>query len=87
MEIPKKMRALVKRTDEMSYLLEEIDVPEPDTGEVLIKVEYNGLCGSDIALYKWDEAGKVTLHGGGRGWEGVSTIAVDTLLPVRRTLV
>ena len=30
---------------------EEIDIPEPEPGELLIKLEYVGVCGSDLHFY------------------------------------
>uniref|UniRef100_A0A0B7BHM8 Enoyl reductase (ER) domain-containing protein n=1 Tax=Arion vulgaris TaxID=1028688 RepID=A0A0B7BHM8_9EUPU len=36
-----------------------IPVPEPGDGEVLIKVDAVAICGSDIALYKWDNVARV----------------------------
>lgn len=52
--IPQKMKALLKEAEGPSYSYVEIPVPEPGDGEVLIKVDAVALCGSDIALYNWD---------------------------------
>ncbi|CAG5131396.1 unnamed protein product [Candidula unifasciata] len=57
--IPKTMKALVKQTEGPSYSYVEIPVPEPKDGEVLIKVDAVAICGSDIALYKWDNVARV----------------------------
>lgn len=56
--IPKKMKALVKQTEGPSYSYVDMDVPEPGDGEVLIKVDAVAICGSDIALYNWDNVAK-----------------------------
>lgn len=59
LELPKLMKALVKKEEQASYTYEEIPVPEPADDEVLIKVDCVAICGSDIALYKWDSVAKV----------------------------
>lgn len=33
--------------------LREVDVPEPGPGEVLLRVRYAGLCGTDMHIYHW----------------------------------
>ena len=55
MEIPSTMRALVKRNASTSFEIVEIPVPQPKEGELLVQSKYVGICGSDIALYKWTE--------------------------------
>ncbi|XP_076458186.1 L-threonine 3-dehydrogenase-like [Babylonia areolata] len=57
--IPKTMKALVKKKEDESYSYENIPVPEPKEGEVLLKVDSVAICGSDIALYKWDATARV----------------------------
>jgi threonine dehydrogenase-like Zn-dependent dehydrogenase len=52
------MDALVKKDPVASYELVRQPIPVPVGDEVLIKVEYVAICGSDIALYKWDEIAK-----------------------------
>ena len=39
-----------------SIVLDEIDRPEPGPGEVLIRVESCGICGSDLHIYNHGEA-------------------------------
>lgn len=51
-EIPAKMKALLKSKAMTSYEYTDIDVPEPKEGEILVKMEYVAICGSDIPLYK-----------------------------------
>ena len=57
--IPKTMKALVKKQEDVSYSYEDIPVPEPKEGEVLLRVDCVAICGSDIALYKWDAVARV----------------------------
>ncbi len=49
------MRALVKAKAEPGIWMEDRPVPEVGPGEVLIKVNKTGICGTDIHIYKWDE--------------------------------
>lgn len=57
--IPKTMKALIKRTDVEGYEYTDIPVPEPEGDEVLIKVDATSICGSDIALYRWNDVARV----------------------------
>ena len=57
--IQKTMKALIKRTEAESYEYIDIPVPEPEGDEVLIKVDAVSICGSDIALYRWNEVARV----------------------------
>ncbi|MDI3547175.1 MAG: erythritol/L-threitol dehydrogenase [Halanaerobiales bacterium] len=50
MTVPKKMKAIVCHGPE-DYRLEEVDVPQPETGEVLVRVEGVGICASDFKCY------------------------------------
>lgn len=50
------MRAVVM-TDEYHAELREVPVPEPGPGEILVKVAYTGICGSDLAKFRGDLAG------------------------------
>jgi len=52
------MKALLKSKAMVSYEYTDIDVPEPTEGEILVKMEYVAICGSDIPLYKWDATGQ-----------------------------
>jgi L-iditol 2-dehydrogenase len=46
------MKALVKYEKGIGMMeIREMPVPEPDYGEVLIKVEFCGICGTDIKIY------------------------------------
>jgi len=48
------MKAVVKREEKKGFVLEELHVPEPQEGEVLVKVFSAAICGSDMKIYKWD---------------------------------
>lgn len=54
--IPKSMKALVKETPSESYEYKVVPVPQPNLGELLVKVNKVAICGSDITLYKWGES-------------------------------
>lgn len=55
--IPSRMQAVVVHGPE-DYRLEEVDVPAPDHGELLIEVEAVGVCASDLKCY----------HGAAKFW-------------------
>jgi len=48
------MKALVKSSPAPGFLLTEVPVPDIGPGEVLIRVEKAGLCGTDHHIYAWD---------------------------------
>jgi threonine 3-dehydrogenase len=56
------MKALVKSKAERGLWLE--DIPEPTIGinDVLIRVRYAGICGTDVHIYQWDEWAQKTIH-------------------------
>ncbi|ESO84227.1 hypothetical protein LOTGIDRAFT_184303 [Lottia gigantea] len=58
-DIPKTMKALVKRDENDGYSYEDMPVPQPQGDEVLIKVDSVSICGSDINLYKWNDVARV----------------------------
>lgn len=55
------MKALVKAQAERGLWLQ--DVPEPTVGinDVLIRVQYTGICGTDLHIYKWDAWAQKTI--------------------------
>src|SRR5450631_2100155 len=55
------MKALVKSRAERGLWLE--DIPEPAIGinDVLIRVHYTGICGTDVHIYEWDEWAQRTI--------------------------
>jgi len=48
------MRALVKPNAAPGFLLTDVPVPDIGAGEVLVRVEKAGLCGTDHHIYDWD---------------------------------
>jgi threonine 3-dehydrogenase len=55
------MKALVKSKAERGLWLE--DIPEPAIGinDVLVKVHYTGICGTDVHIYQWDDWAQKTI--------------------------
>jgi threonine 3-dehydrogenase len=55
------MKALVKSRAEAGLWLE--DVPEPSIGinDVLVRVRYTGICGTDVHIYQWDDWAQKTI--------------------------
>ncbi|MGA2535165.1 MAG: L-threonine 3-dehydrogenase [Terracidiphilus sp.] len=55
------MKALVKSRAERGLWLE--DVPEPVIGinDVLVRVRYAGICGTDVHIYQWDDWAQKTI--------------------------
>lgn len=55
------MKALVKSRAERGLWLE--DLPEPTIGinDVLVRVRYTGICGTDVHIYEWDEWSQKTI--------------------------
>lgn len=49
------MKALVKARAEPGLWMEQVPVPEPGPGDVLIKVRKSAICGTDLHIWKWDE--------------------------------
>src|ERR687887_2390166 len=56
------MRALRKTGPGLGASLEEIPVPEPGPGEVLIEVAAASICGSDFHIYRWDSWAPDRIH-------------------------
>lgn len=50
----KMMDALVKTVAGKGLTLMQVPVPEPQMGEVLIKVRKTAICGTDVHIYNWD---------------------------------
>jgi threonine 3-dehydrogenase len=55
------MKALVKSRAEKGLWLEEIPKPEIGINDVLIRVRYTGICGTDLHIYEWDEWAQATI--------------------------
>lgn len=55
------MKALVKSKAESGLWLEEIVEPTIGINDVLIRVKYTGICGTDVHIYQWDEWAQKTI--------------------------
>jgi threonine 3-dehydrogenase len=55
------MKALVKSKAERGLWLEDIAKPTIGINDVLIKVHYTGICGTDVHIYQWDEWAQKTI--------------------------
>lgn len=49
------MRAIRKLSRERGLTLDEVPVPAPGPGEVLVRVEAASVCGTDLHIYRYDE--------------------------------
>jgi threonine 3-dehydrogenase len=55
------MKALVKSRAAQGLWLEEIAEPEIGINDVLIRVRYAGICGTDVHIYQWDDWAQKTI--------------------------
>src|SRR5579871_6158761 len=55
------MKALVKSKAERGLWLEDIPAPTIGINDVLIRVRYTGICGTDVHIYQWDEWAQRTI--------------------------
>jgi len=55
------MKALVKSKAERGLWLEEIAEPTIGINDVLVRVRYTGICGTDVHIYEWDEWARKTI--------------------------
>jgi len=55
------MKALVKSKAERGLWLEDIPKPAIGINDVLIRVRYTGICGTDVHIYEWDEWAQKTI--------------------------
>src|SRR5271154_227413 len=55
------MKALVKSRAERGLWLEKIAEPTIGINDVLIRVRYTGICGTDVHIYQWDEWAQKTI--------------------------
>lgn len=53
MSLPKTMLAVVKEKRGPGVAVKQIPIPKPKKGEVLVKVIYGSICGTDIGVYDW----------------------------------
>ena len=56
------MKALVKSKAEPGLWLEDIPEPEIGINDVLVRVRYTGICGTDVHIYDWDEWAQSTIR-------------------------
>ena len=56
------MKALVKSKAERGLWLEEVPEPAYGINDVLIRVRYTGICGTDVHIYDWDDWAQKTIH-------------------------
>lgn len=56
-----KMDALVKKYAKPGLWLEQVDIPEPQEGEVLIKIHKTAICGTDVHIYVWNQWAQDTI--------------------------
>ena len=56
------MKALVKSQAAQGLWLEEIPEPTIGINDVLIRVRYAGICGTDVHIYQWDDWAQKTIH-------------------------
>jgi threonine 3-dehydrogenase len=55
------VKALVKSKSERGLWLEEIPDPVIGINDVLVRVRYTGICGTDLHIYQWDEWARKTI--------------------------
>jgi threonine 3-dehydrogenase len=55
------MKALAKSRGERGLWLEDVPQPEYGINDVLIRVRYTGICGTDVHIYDWDEWAQKTI--------------------------
>jgi len=55
------MKALVKSRAERGLWLEEVAEPVIGINDVLVRVRYTGICGTDVHIFEWDEWAQQTI--------------------------
>ena len=56
------MKALVKSKAERGLWLQEVPEPAIGINDVLVRVTYTGICGTDVHIYEWDDWAQKTIH-------------------------
>jgi threonine 3-dehydrogenase len=56
------MRALVKAKQAPGLELQNVPMPKPGAGEVLVRVAATSMCGTDNHIYRWDEWAQGRIH-------------------------
>ncbi|MDQ7778616.1 MAG: L-threonine 3-dehydrogenase [Planctomycetota bacterium] len=54
MQLPGKMKAIMKAKPAEGAELVEVPVPKPGPRDVLVKVQMTSICGTDVHIYNWD---------------------------------
>ena len=60
MQVPETMKAAVYRDIDV-VKTEPVPVPEIGAGEVLVRIDTCGICGTDLHIYKWDAWAQKTI--------------------------
>ena len=55
------MAALVKQYDRPGLWLRDIPIPDMGDHDVLVKISYTAICGTDVHIYNWDEWAQATI--------------------------
>ena len=55
------MKALVKAKAEPGLWMDEVEIPRPDTHDVLIRVHKTSICGTDLHIHSWDPWAQATI--------------------------
>jgi len=55
------VKALVKARPEPGLWMENVPVPSPGDGEVLIRVHKTSICGTDLHIHRWDAWAQATI--------------------------
>jgi threonine 3-dehydrogenase len=55
------MKALVKSKAKSGLWLEDVEEPKVGINDVLIRVRYTGICGTDVHIYQWDDWAQKTI--------------------------
>jgi threonine 3-dehydrogenase len=55
------MKALVKSRAECGLWLEEVPEPAIGINDVLIRIRYTGICGTDVHIFQWDDWARKTI--------------------------
>ncbi len=56
-----KMKSLVKKYREKGLWLQEKEIPEYGSNDLLIKIKKTAICGTDLHIYNWDEWAQRTI--------------------------
>ena len=56
------MKALIKKKPESGLWMDDIDVSQTGTHDVLIKIQKTAICGTDIHIFNWDRWAQKTIR-------------------------